>query len=121
MDIRPYLQQLVINQRGEHYQKLKGAIWLLLYLLVSCGNNTWIMVRKIDELAYQMGLDCRTIQRWLNLLQKQHYVLVKKAGREQFIHLRALFTYSINQYDQERTTPKASPPLAEKTNQNLSH
>jgi len=86
--LKPYLQKLVLNQQAEHYHKLKGAVWLLLYLLLNCGNNAWIMVRKIVEIASQMGVSASIVQRWLNLLQKHNYILVRKNKKEQFIHLR---------------------------------
>jgi Helix-turn-helix domain len=72
---------LVRDPTGKHYRAIKQAIWLYLYLLEGANWKTGVLFRRTATIATEMGLNSRTIERWLRTLRKRGYIKTIFNGR----------------------------------------
>lgn len=74
----------------EHYKKIGSAIWLFLWCISSTTAEverdgiTWGIVLgnkplKLDDLGKPFGVNKRTVQRWLETLEKHDYIKITRA------------------------------------------
>ena len=79
---------LVVDARAQHYRKMKGAVWLFMYLLLHADRKTGELRRKHATISHDMGITARTIRRWLERLCRHGYVTVTHTGRALVIHIQ---------------------------------
>jgi hypothetical protein len=72
---------LVRDPTGKHFRAMKQAVWLYLYLLAGANWRTGLLFRRIATIAADMGLNPRTIERWLRTLRKRGYIRTISNGR----------------------------------------
>jgi hypothetical protein len=72
---------LVRDPTGKHHRAIKQAVWLYLYLLQGANWKTGLLFRRIATIAAEMGLNPRTIERWLRTLRKRGYIRTVSNGR----------------------------------------
>lgn len=72
---------LVMDQDGTHYYQMRNALWLFLYLLLNADRKTGFLVRKVQTICKDTGINRETILRWLMVLRKQGYIVTKSNGR----------------------------------------
>ncbi len=77
----PVWTGLVMDEKGTHYNRIKSAIWLYLYLLLNADRKCGFLKRKIKTICVDMGISERTIKRWLRLLMKNDYIKLCSTGR----------------------------------------
>ncbi|MCK4351823.1 hypothetical protein KAW65_00255 [candidate division WOR-3 bacterium] len=71
---------LVADKDAKHYYRVKNAIWLYLYLVLSANSKTGKLLSRLDFIASQMGICKDTLQTWLGHLKKWGYVTTQKQG-----------------------------------------
>jgi hypothetical protein len=84
----PVWRGLVVDPDAKHYQKLRSAVWLFLYLLIHADRRSGRLYRKHETIAKHMGIKPRTIRNWLSILRKQGYVLIQNSGRSLSIDIQ---------------------------------
>lgn len=84
----PVWRGLVVDARGQHYRKMKSALWLFTYLLMHADRKTGQLRRKHATISQDMGVNARTIRRWLERLSRHGYVRVTHTGRALVIHIQ---------------------------------
>ena len=84
----PVWRGLVIDPEGKHYRRLKGAIWLLLYLILRADWATGTLLCKLPTITRHTGIPRRTLQRWFRRLQAGGYITVQETGRAVRIGIR---------------------------------
>lgn len=72
---------LVRDPTGKHHRAIRQAVWLYLYLLEGANWKTGLLFRRIATIAAEMGLNHRTIERWLRNLRKGGYIRTISNGR----------------------------------------
>lgn len=77
----PVWRGLVVDPEGKHYRRLRGAICLLLYLILHANRDTGSLVRKHETIVRDMGLSAWTIRYWMRRLRDQGYVRLSDGGR----------------------------------------
>ncbi len=70
-----------MDERATHYRKMKNALWLFLYLVLGANRQTGMLVRKIQTICTDMGLERDTVLRWLKILREGDYIATKSNGR----------------------------------------
>ena len=65
---------------AKHYQTMRSSLWLYLYFLLYAKRNSGTLFRKISTIAKDMGLNQRTISRWLKILKQNEYIETKLNG-----------------------------------------
>jgi len=83
----PIWAGLVIDQKAQHYQRLKNAIWLFLYLVLN-ASKTGFLTTKIKTICSETGIKRNNIIRWLNILRNEGYIATQNTGRGLFIQVR---------------------------------
>jgi hypothetical protein len=79
---------LVRDPAGRHYNKIRQAIWLYLYLLGGANWKTGILFRRIATIAAETGFARRSITRWLGRLRKHGYIQTTSTGRSLTIAIK---------------------------------
>ena len=82
----PVWTGLVMDTDAQHYQKMKSAIWLFLYLVLNADRANGSLVRKVKTIILDMGVKRGTILRWLNTLRKEGYITTHSTGR--YLHIQ---------------------------------
>ena len=77
----PVYRGLVCDPKATHYQKMRGALWLYLFLVVHANRQTGHLVRKIRTICNETGLTRRTVLRWLRRLRTEGYITTQNTGR----------------------------------------
>ena len=78
----PLWRGLVIDETAKHYRAMGGnSVWLYLYLLVFANRQTGALFRRISTIAKDMGLNPRTISRWMHTLKTNGYIETCQTGR----------------------------------------
>lgn len=72
---------LVRDPSGKHHRTIGPAIWLYLYFVICADWKTGKLFRKLDTIAAETGFSRRSIERWLAILRKAHYVETRSNGR----------------------------------------
>jgi len=83
----PIWAGLVVDSGAKHYQRMKNAIWLFLYLLVNADRGR-ALARKVKTISSEMGIKRDTILRWLNILRRHGYIATQSTGRGLLIQIR---------------------------------
>ena len=83
----PVWTGLVMDQEANHYQRMKNAVWLFLYLVLNADRGR-ILVRKLKTISSETGIKRDTIARWLNILRKHGYIATQNTGRGLLIQIR---------------------------------
>ena len=78
---------LVVDSRARHYQTMRGALWLFLYLVIHADRRTGTLIRRGRTVAADMGMPLPTVRRWLATLRHQGYVTTEQTGRSLVIHI----------------------------------
>ena len=84
----PVWRGLVVDPEGKHYRRLKGALWLLLYLILHADRRTGVVQVKLQTVAHMTGISRRTLQWWLYRLRVGGYVSVEGTGRAVRVGIR---------------------------------
>lgn len=58
-----------------------SALWLFSYFLLHANRKTGRLIRKLDTISKEMGINQRTIRYWLGRLRKHGYITTKHTGR----------------------------------------
>ena len=78
----PVWRGLPVEPTGKHYHLMRNALWLYLYLLVYANRRTGTLFRRNSTISRDMGVNSRTISRWMNTLRKGGYIETRRrAGR----------------------------------------
>ena len=72
---------LVMDSQGQHCRKMKTALWLYLYFLLSANRRTGSLKRKIKTICADTGIRAGTVARWLNVLKEGGYIAARSNGR----------------------------------------
>jgi hypothetical protein len=83
----PLWTGLVIDQEAKHLKKMRMAIWLLLYCLLTADRKTGCLRRKIKTISHDLGVPARTIKRWLERLRRNGYLTTRSTGHALMIQV----------------------------------
>lgn len=81
----PIWTGLVIDQEATHLKKMRMAIWLFLYFLLTADRHTGILFRKVKTISRDTGINPRTLRYWLGLLRQQGYITTRRTGHSLMI------------------------------------
>jgi len=84
----PVWTGLVMDGQGRHYYQMRNALWLFLYLLLNADRKTGYLLRKVNTICQDTGINRQTILRWLTVLRNQDYIATKNTGRCLQIQIR---------------------------------
>jgi len=84
----PIWSGLVADQQAKHYQQMKNAIWLFLYLVLNANRKSGFLIRKVRTISFDMGIKKDTVLRWLSILRKAEYIATRSTGRCLLIQVR---------------------------------
>lgn len=70
-----------MDEEAKHYRRMKSALWLYLYFLLSANRRTGVLMRKIQTISRDMGVTRDTVVRWLNVLRTRGYIETVNTGR----------------------------------------
>gem|GEM_PF-2243160 len=76
----PLFQGLIADPQAKHYNRMKGSVWLYLYLIAFSNLRSGKLIARLSNIAADMGLPEETLRSWLGHLRKWHYVDVEKQG-----------------------------------------
>lgn len=54
----PVWAGLMMDRQAKHYQRMKNAIWLFLYLMINANRKSGFLMRKIRTISSDMGIGC---------------------------------------------------------------
>lgn len=77
----PVWKGLVADQEAKHYRGMKNALWLFLYLVLHADRRSGKLKRKCRTISQDMGINSKTIHRWLKVLRDKKYVKTRNTGR----------------------------------------
>lgn len=77
----PIWRGLVSDRNATHYQKMRSALWLYVFLLLHADRQTGLLVRKIRTICSETGIKRRTVLRWLRRLRAGGYITTRVTGR----------------------------------------
>jgi len=63
---------------GHHRSRMRGAIWLFLYLIAHADRETGQLLRKYATIAKDMNTSHKTVQRWMNILRSGDYIETRR-------------------------------------------
>lgn len=84
----PVWTGLVMDEKGTHYNRIKSAIWLYLYFLLSADRKTGLLKRKIKTISQDMGIRSSVIRVWLRILKREGYIGSQSTGRCLIIRIK---------------------------------
>lgn len=84
----PVWRGLVVDPQARHRQKMRGALWLYLYLLIHADRTTGKLTRRYYTIAEDMGVPPRTVRQWMTTLRQQDYISSRPTGRALVIHIQ---------------------------------
>jgi hypothetical protein len=84
----PVWTGLVLDAEGQHYRRMKHAVWLYLYCLLSANRTTGLLTRRIRTVCDDMGVPRTTVIRWLDTLRAEGYVATSNSGHSLTIQVR---------------------------------
>ena len=79
---------LVADPEAKHIRALGIAGWMFLYVILHARRPTGVLCSRRSVIARRMGIPLRTVQRWLNHLEKRGYVII--AERDGVATIRVL-------------------------------
>jgi len=77
-----------VPQGYKHYKAMGSALWLFSYLLLHADRKTGRLIRKLETISKEMGINQRTIRYWFGRLRKQGYITTKHTGRSSEIFIQ---------------------------------
>lgn len=83
----PVWRGLIVDPEGKHVRHLKGALALLLYLILHADRRSGRLIRKYATIAADMGLPLWTIRAWMRRLQFYDSIRLTKTGRAMIIEV----------------------------------
>ena len=72
---------MILDEEAQHCRKMKNAIWLFLYLVLTADRKTGLLTRKVKTISADMGVSRDTTLRWLTILKREKYIDAKSTGR----------------------------------------
>ena len=84
----PVWTGLVMDESAKHYRRMKGAVWLFLYLVLGANRKTGVLMRKVKTISRDMGVTRDTTLRWLTVLRKEGYIVTVSTGRYLTIQIK---------------------------------
>ena len=66
---------------AKHYKVMGSAIWLFSYLLLHADRKTGRLIRKLDTISKERGINKRTIRYWMSKLRQHGYITTNHTGR----------------------------------------
>lgn len=84
----PVWRGLVLDKEGKHYQKMRSALWLFLYLLLNANRKSGLLYKKIKTISSDTGWNRSMILRWLKILRRSGYIDTRNTGRCLLIQIR---------------------------------
>lgn len=72
---------LVVDPTAKHYRAMGNAVWLYVYLLLFAKRATGKVRTSLARVAKQTGINSRTLQRHLRVLQKGGYITLEDTER----------------------------------------
>lgn len=84
----PIWKGLVMDPGSSHYRKMKSAIWLYLYLILSADRKNGFLKRKVKTICLDMGVNRDAVMRWLKVLKEGDYITTLNTGRHLTIHIK---------------------------------
>lgn len=84
----PVWKGLIMDQKATHYQRMKNALWLYLYLLLNADRRTGVLKRKTKTISIDTGIKERTIRKWLSILKNNGYIETRLNGRCLYIQIK---------------------------------
>ena len=79
---------LVVDEQATHYRKMKNALWLFLYLMLNADRKTGRVMRKLQTICTDMGLERNMVFRWLKILRQGDYIETINNGRSLEIQIK---------------------------------
>src|ERR1041384_5653312 len=79
---------LVVDDQAKHYHRLRGALWLYVYLIIHADRQTGQLTRRYRTIVGEMHLPERTIRRYLATLRREGYFITRNSGRALVIHIQ---------------------------------
>lgn len=76
----PLRRGLVFEPNARHYNQMKQAVWLYLYLLVNADAKQGTLFRKLSTISRDTGIPTRTVRRWLGILKRHQYIKAEYNG-----------------------------------------
>jgi DNA-binding transcriptional ArsR family regulator len=61
---------------SKHYK----IMWLYLYFLTHANRYSGILFRKTSTISKDMGLNKRTVSRWISILKQNGYIEIRQTG-----------------------------------------
>ena len=77
----PVWKGLVVDADAKHYRRMKNAVWLYLYLVITANRVTGVLMRKTRTISTDMGIPRDMVIRWLNVLRQEGYIATLSTGR----------------------------------------
>ncbi len=74
-------QGLVRDPEAKHVRRMRQAVWLFLFLIVSVNRQTGRRLISPVVVAQEMGLPEATVRSWLGHLRKAGYLSTQRQGR----------------------------------------
>ena len=84
----PLWRGLVVPQGYKHYKAMGSALLPFSYLLLHADRKTGRLIRKLETISKEMGINQRTIHYWLGRLRKHGYINTKHIGRSSEIFIQ---------------------------------
>lgn len=78
---------LVVSNTAQHYHAMGRSVWLYLYFIIHANRKTGSLYRRVNTIAYDIGMSKRTIQMWLKTLRENGYIVTERTGRSLIIHI----------------------------------
>ena len=78
---------LVADPEAKHYQSIRSALWLYIYLIVHANRKTGDLSRRYETIARETGISKRTIRHWLSVLRREGYVEVDRSSHTTAINI----------------------------------
>ena len=76
------LKRIFEEKLDAHFQQMRMALWLYLYLNVHANKNTGKLVVAADVIAEKFNVAEQVIRNWIAVLKRHQYISVKKQGKE---------------------------------------
>jgi hypothetical protein len=97
----PVWKGLVVDQGGKHRKRMGLSIWLYLYLLFSVNRKNGVIAKKQKDMAKDLGLTVRAVQKHLARLKKNDYITACKQNKPPKIKLTKWKLFNLKQIDDQ--------------------
>jgi len=107
-------KELVMASGAKHCQQMGNALWLFLYLILKTDAAKGILVKKVETIESDMGINQRTIRRWLKILKEGKYIKTTLTGRSLIIHIK-LWKTPLDRPDMDSQGAQSLPIRSDKS------